>query len=268
MRYIFALTMFAGAWAHGASCNNLPKGAEALGYNTQLFYDQPQLSEVSTSDADSTSKWYPGSFSHLAAQNLATREHLSTAGSQLAISLGGGVSSETYKSKVGALPFLNGSQGFYVEFGMRLSSNDPDHFSGLYLDTVEHNLAKDDHFSTDPDGFERWTEMDVSETGFDAGNLDTFINWTGKWPLYTRWIFNSYGHDAPVDFTVEHRYGLSYDPGANVLQWYIDDVPTWKTVATESVIKNFHYYLVMEASSHGANKPYQMFISYVTAYTK
>jgi hypothetical protein len=268
MRYLIASMVFAGGLAHGATCTNLPKGAEALGYTTQLFYDQPQLSEVSSTDADSTSKWYPGSFSHNTSQNLDTRDRLSTVNSELAISLSGGVSSETHTSKAGALPFLTGSKGFYVEFGMRQSSNDPDHFSGLYLDTVEHNLAKDDHLSSDPAGFERWTEIDVSETGYGPGSLASVIDWTGKYPLYTPKTANSYGHDAAMDFTVVHRYGLSYDPATNVLQWYIDDVPTWKTTPTNSVIKNFHYYLVMEASSRGANKPYQMFISYVSAYTK
>ncbi len=268
MKYILGLTLFSSGLAHAASCANLPAGAAALGYTTQLFYDQPQLSEVSASDEDSTSKWYPGAFYNGTAQNLNSLQSLSTVNSQLAISLGGGVSSETHASKAAVLPLLSGSQGFYVEFGMRLSSNDQDHFAGLYLDTVEHNLAKDDHLSSDPKSFERWTEIDVSETGFGPGSLASFINWTGEYPLYTRWIFNSYGHNAALDFTVEHRYGMSYNPDANLLQWYIDDVPTWATPATESVIKNFHYYLVMEASSHGANKPYQMFISYVTAYSK
>ncbi len=268
MKYVFALTLFGTGLAQAATCTNLPAGAEALGYTTQLFYDQPQLSEVSTTDEDSTSKWYPGSFSHNTAQNLETRDHLSTVNSDLAISLGGGVSSETHTSKAGKLPLLTGSKGFYVEFGMRMSSNDSDHFSGLYLDTVEHNIAKDDHLSSDPAGFERWSEIDVSEAGYGPGSLATFIEWAGKYPLYSRHIVNSYGHDEALDFTQVHRYGMSYDPVKNVLQWYIDDKPTWKTTPTNSVIKNFHYYLVMEASSHGANKPYQMFISYVAAYTK
>jgi hypothetical protein len=267
MRYVFALTLFAAALAHGQSCT-LPVGATALGYTRQVFYDQPQLSEVSATDTDTTSKWYPGSFGSPTSQNLVTRELLSTVGSELAIGLGGGVSSETHLSQPGALPFLSGGNGFYIEFGMRLSTNDPDHFAGLYLETVEHNLAKSDHLSTDPAGYERWTELDVSETGYGPGSLATVINWWGTYPLYSHLTMNNYGHDTALDYTVEHRYGMSYDPATNVLQWYIDDVPTWKTSPPNSVIKDFHYYAVMEAGTHGAHKPYQMFIRYVTAYSK
>jgi len=268
MRYFFALALFASGLAHGQSCMSLPAGATALGYTTQVFYDQPQLSEVSTTDTDSTSKWYPGNFGRTTSQNLQTRDLLSTVNSQLAISLSGAVSSETHLSKAGALPLLSGANGFYIEFAMRLSSNDADHFAGLYLETAEHDLAKHDHLSTDPTGYERWTEIDVSETGYGPGSLATVINWWGIYPLYSHTTLNSYGHDAALDFTVEHRYGVSYNPATNVLQWYIDNVPTWKSTPPNSVIKNFHYYVVMEASSHGAYKPYQMYIRYVAAYTK
>jgi hypothetical protein len=57
-------------------------------------------------------------------------------------------------------------------------------------------------------------------------------------------------------------------PLTNTLQWCLDDVPTFKLQPTEALIKNFHYYLVMEASSHGSHVPYEVFIHYVTAYSK
>lgn len=272
MRYVSALTslaVFASGLAFGQSCPSVPVGASALGYNTQVFYDAPTLAEVSTTDTDTTSKWYPGSYGYPVSANLEGRAKESTVSNELAISLGSGVSSETHTSTQGALPFLSGANGFYIEFAMHLSSNDADHFVGLYLETVEHNLKKSDHLSTDPAGFERWTEMDVSETGYGPGSMATLINWTGTYPLYTSHTFNSYGHDAALDFTVEHRYGMSYDPATNTLQWYIDDVPTWKTTTADATtLKAFHYYAVMEASSHGANHPYQMFIHYVRAYSK
>jgi len=166
------------------------------------------------------------------------------------------------------MPFLNGAQGFYVEFAMSLSNNNSDHFTGLYLETAEHDLAKDDHIASDPAGSERWTEIDVSEAGWGPGSLATVITWEGVYPHYTSQTYNNYGHDAALDWTTEHRYGVSYDPATNVLQWYIDDVPTWKETPPNSVIKNFHYYLVMEAGSHGSHVPYAMLIHYVRAYTK
>ena len=270
MKYVFVLMSFVSGLAHAVSCTNLPVGANALGYTTQVFYDQPALTEVSTTDADATSKWYPGSFSSPVAQNLAARELLSTVNSELALSLGGSVTSETHTSKAGAIPFLSGAQGFYVEFAMHLSTNDADHFSGLYLQTVEHNLARTDHLSTDPAGFERWTEIDVSEGGYGTGSLATVVNWDGLYPHYTSNLSNSWGesHAVKFDWTVEHRYGVSYDPIKNVLQWYIDDVPTFQATPTAAVMKAFHYYLVMGAGSHGSHTPYDMYVHYVAAYTK
>jgi hypothetical protein len=268
MKYVLGLMLFASGLAHGLSCTNLPVGATKLGYNNQVFYDEPKLTEVSTTDLDSTSKWYPGSFSSPVSHNVASREFLSMSGTELAIGLGGGVSSETHASKSGPIPFLSGANGFYVEFAMRLSSNDADHFTGLFLQTAEHNLAKTDHLSTDPAGYERWTEIDVSEAGYGPGSLASVINWWGIYPHYNSQVFNSWGHDAALDFTKEHRFGVSYDPATNVLQWYIDDVPTFKSTPPNSVLKNFHYYVVMEAGSHGSHIPYDMFVRYVTAYTR
>jgi hypothetical protein len=276
MKNVFALMSLAsgmslvGGMAHALSCTNLPVGATALGYTTQVFYDQPELTEVSTTDTDSTSKWYPGSFSSPVATNLAERELLSTVNSELTLSLGAGVSSETHLSKAGAIPLLSGAQGFYVEFAMRLSSNDTDHFSILYLQTAEHDLAKNDHISTDPAGFERWTEIDVSEGGYGTGSLATLVNWEGTYPHYTSQLTNSWGltHDVAFDWTVEHRYGLSYDPIKNVLQWYVDDVPTFKATPNATVMKQFHYFMLMQAGSHGSHTPYDMYVHYVTAYTK
>jgi hypothetical protein len=268
MKYIVASLVLVSGLAHGQVCSNLPAGASALGYTTQVFYDQPQLSEVSSTDTDSTSKWYPGGFSSPVANNLQKRTLLSMQGSELAIGLGGEIDSETHASKAGALPLLSGAKGFYIEFAMRLSSNDSDHFTGLYLETQEHDLAKDDHLAADPAGFERWTEIDVSETGYGPGSLGTVINWTGTYPHYTSQAFNSWGHDAALDLTVEHIYGISYDPITNTLQWYIDNKPTWKAVPPNSVIKNWQYFVVMEASSRGSHIPYDMFIRYVAAYSK
>jgi hypothetical protein len=276
MKYLLSSMLLASGLAHGQTCPNPPVGAAALGYTTQLFYDQPQLSEVSTSDTDSTSTWYPGSDATLASRNLASLEFLSMQDSELVMGLGGGVSSETHDSKAGALPLLSGARGFYVEVAMHLSSNDNDHFIGLFLQTVEHDLAKDDHLSTDPAGFERWTEIDLSESGYGPSSLSSVMNWSGIWPDYGPKVINNYGKEdnnygmeGALDWTKEHRFGVSYDPAANVLQYYIDDTPTFKTPPPpDSVIKLFHYYLVMEAGSHGSHVPYDMYVHYVTAYTK
>lgn len=269
MKYVLTLMIFVSGLAHSITCTNLPAGAAALGYTTQVFYDEPTLDEVSTTDTDSISKWYPGSNANLVSRNLASLEFLSMQNSELAIALGGGLSSETHTSKPGAIPLLSGAQGFYVEIAMHLSSNDPDHFIGLFLQTVEHDLARDDHLSTDPAGYERWTEIDLSESGYGSGSLNSVMAWQGLWPHYIPHVINNYDFETAVDWTTEHRLGVSYDPTTDVLQYYLDDVPTFKTPPPpDSVIKLFHYYLVMEAGSHGSHTPYTMFARYVTAYTK
>lgn len=257
MKYILGLTLFASGLAHATTCS-IPAGASDLGYTNQVFYDEPTSTEVSTSTTSTTSKWYT---------TLAHAPLLSMQSSELAIGLGGAIVSQAHGGKQGALPYLSGAQGFYVEFAMHLSTNDSDHFEGLYLETAEHSNMTD-HLSTDPAGFERWTEIDVSESGYDAGSMATAIEWSGVSPYFSKKVFNSWGHDATLDFTKEHIYGISYDPATNVLQWYIDNVPTWKTTPVNSVIKDWHYVLVMESSSHGSHTPYDMFIRYVAAYTK
>jgi hypothetical protein len=266
MKYFALLAALGAGLAQAATGSVLPAGAEALGYTETLFDNSPTLASVSVSGNDSTSEWYAGEPGHTLVQNLAQREMLSTVDGHLAIPLGSAVLSVTRRYTQAALPLLDGSKGFYVEFAMHLSSNDPDHFYGLYLLPAEHNIAKSDHFSGDPAGFERWTEIDVSESGFGPGSLNTVINWTGNYPQYSKQYTNSYGHDKELDFTKEHRYGVSYDPTHNVLQWYLDDVPTFKA-STLSLSKQFHYEIVMDADSHGANKPYTMYVHNVRAYS-
>ena len=240
-------------------------GSKELGYTKTLIDDYPNLDSVSSTGSDS-SKWYAGQPGRSLVQNLAQRELLSTVDGHLAIPLGSAVLSVTPQVQQAALPLLDGSKGFYVEFTMHLSSNDPDHFYGLYLLPAEHDIAKSDHFAGDPAGFERWTEIDVSESGFGPGSLNTVINWSGNYPQYSKQFTNSYGHDEATDFTKEHRYGVSYDPAHNVLQWYLDDVQSWKAPAT-TLTKHFHYYMVIDAETHGAYKPYTVYLHNVRAYT-
>jgi len=257
MKYILGLMLFASGLAHATTCS-IPVGASVLGYTNQIFYDEPTLAEVSTSTTATTSKWYA---------TLADAPYLSMQGSELAIALEGGMGSQAHGGKQGALPYLSGAQGFYIEFAMHLSSNDSDHFEGIFLQTAEKTNGTD-HLSTDPAGYQRWTEIDISESGYGPGSLSSVIEWSGISPHFSSRAFNSWGHDAPLDFTKEHIYGVSYNPATNVVQYYIDNVPSWKTTPLNSVIKNFHYYVVLGAGSHGSHTPYDMFIRYVTAYTK
>src|SRR5260370_22334747 len=71
MKYVFALMLLVSGLAHAISCTNLPEGDTALGYTTQVFYDQPQLTHVSTMQTHSTSKCNPSATSTPVSQNLA-----------------------------------------------------------------------------------------------------------------------------------------------------------------------------------------------------
>ena len=244
-----------------------PPGAKELGYTRTLVDDDLNLDSVSSTGSDSSSKWYAGEPGHSHAQNLAQREMLSTVRGQLAIPFGAAIISATPKSTEGATPLLDASKGFYVEFTMHLSGNNADHFYGLYLLPVEHNASKGDHFRGDPAGYQRWTEIDVSESGYGPGSLATVISWWGHYPQYGKKVLNSYGHEAKLDFTKEHRYGLSYEPSKNELVWYIDDVQSWKATAS-TLTKHFHYYMVIDAATHGAYKPYTLYMRNVSVWGK
>jgi hypothetical protein len=69
--------------------------------------------------------------------------------------------------------------------------------------------------------------------------------------------------------TVEHIYGASYDPIGQQVTWWLDGVKmgSQSTASFPAVINSYHYYLIMNATSRGANLPYQMRVRYFSAWT-
>jgi hypothetical protein len=85
-----------------------------------------------------------------------------------------------------------------------------------------------------------------------------------------------------IDFTVTHRYGLSYDPNGKMISMYVDDVlyqqhatggaPTNDLVSPgargnyDFVVNPYHYYMIMSCFSRGLNTQYGMEIHNITAW--
>src|ERR1700722_1062331 len=255
------------------SCMALPAGAAALGYTVKKYSIVPTVAMVSTTDTNSTSALYPGEEYASVASNLKELKFLSTDNGLLTFNYTGEgatawVSSETHQATQGTIPLLLGSTGFYIEAGIRLSCNAADHYPTFLIMPAEHNTSQSDHVASSPGGFENWLEISALEeqAGTAQSNL---LNWEGIEPHYTR-TMNYWRAPAGFNWTVEHIFGVSFDPVAREVQFYLDGKPTLKAsmASAPTIVDTYHYYFTLGAQSHGANEPYQMFVSYVAAYSK
>jgi hypothetical protein len=170
------------------------------------------------------------------------------------------------------LPLLLGSKGFYVEFAVKLSDNDSDHFPAVWVMPQEHNVSQSDRQAGDPPHYERWLELDVNEGGLGTNLGGAYrgavIDWWSIYPHYERKVFNNIDRD-PIDMTVEHIFGASYDPAGQQVTWWLDGVKmgSQSTASFPAVVNSYHYYLIMNAASRGARVPYQMQVRYLAAWT-
>jgi hypothetical protein len=249
----------------GGPCSTVPAGASALKYDTLAFCLEPTTADISCTSTPTT-RLYSGSWYDTPPDS----SHYSMESGLLAISLNGGVMTQRQDSKQGSLPYLLAGNGFYAEFAVRLSDNDPDHWPALWLMPEEHNLAQSDHLSSDPAGYERWMEIDCDEGGFYSGSLNTLIDWQGIYPKYANTVWNDYGKLPALDRTTEHIFGVSYDPVGQVVQFWLDGVATYShsTSTINDVINTYHYFLLIDAQTHGANLPYEMIVRYLSAWIK
>jgi hypothetical protein len=169
---------------------------------------------------------------------------------------------------MGQLPLLPGSKGFYVEFSVRLSDNDPDHWPAVWLMPVEHNGMKQDHYAGDPEGFERWMELDVDEGGFGPGLAGACHSWRGTYPRYHSLHNGNNVSSVPIDRSKQHTFGASYDPIGQKVTWWVDGEKQMQTASPHvpAVASKQRFYLILSAQSHGKQKPYLMFVSGVRAF--
>ena len=245
----------------------VPPGAAALGYTRCVINERPTVADVAAGK-DGAYKWFSGQWY---SQQPPSLDHYAMQDGVLALSLGGDLVSVARDFSGGKLPLLPGIDGFYVEFEVRLSDNDPDHWPAVWLMPAEHSGKQQDHYAGDPPGFERWMELDVDEGGFGPGLTGTVHSWTGIWkgdPPYQREMNHNNVSKVPLDRSQKHTFGASYDPVRQQATWWVDGEQQMSAgyPYVPGVAAKQHFYLIMGAQTHGARKPYQMFVSAVRAF--
>jgi len=72
-----------------------------------------------------------------------------------------------------------------------------------------------------------------------------------------------------LDYSVEHIFGMSFDPVANNVVWYLDGVAqgSASTAASDPFIDTYHYYPIFYMQSHGALVGSTMNLRYFSAWT-
>ncbi|MGP8200327.1 MAG: hypothetical protein ACLQU4_12595 [Limisphaerales bacterium] len=261
MKLVFLLAICAGL---DGMAQSRPPGAAALGYTLCLINERPTASDIAPGN-NGDYKWFSGQWWQSPEPSLT---NYSTVSNILELSLGGDLVSTPLDFSTGVLPLLAGSSGFYAEFDVQLSDNDPDHWPAVWLMPAEHNAQQQDHYPGDPAGYERWMELDVDEGGWGPGLLGTVHSWTGIWPDYSSiWNPNNESTNA-LDRTQKHTFGGSYDPVHQTTAWWLDGVYQMSAGAPDvpAVAVQQHFYLILTADTHGENKPYTMAVSGVRAY--
>ena len=248
---------------HGAKA--VPPGAAALGYTKCVIDEHPCAADIAPG-RDGNFKWFSGQWYAATPPSL---DHYRTDGGRLGIKLDGDLVSAPRDLKApGLLPALPGGDGFYVEFDVRLSDNDPDHWPAVWLMPWEHNGRQEDCYAGDPKGFERYMELDVDEGGFGPGLAGTVHNWEGFWPKYTHAQNPNNVRKEPLDRRTWHTFGASYDPQKQTATWWLDGVRQMSATApyVPAIAARQRFYLLMSAQSHGKRKDYLMFVGGVRAF--
>jgi hypothetical protein len=248
-----------------ATGQTVPPGAAALGYTSSLFNLQPAASQIAPGN-NGNYDWFSGEFfeASMPLTNFATISNalvLKFTGTHL------NLVSEPRDFSTGVVPLLPGSNGFYVEFDMWISDTNEDHMPSVWLLPEQHNGAFQDEypllFPSDPVGFEQWLELDVQEGGWAKGQLGTVHFWSGLYPAYTS-IWNP-NDKAPnkINQSLKHTFGASYNPITQQVAWWTDGLyqmsATSPYVPMVASLQNF--YLILSTYSHGANLPYNMYVS-------
>jgi hypothetical protein len=246
----------------------VPPGAAALGYTKCVIDERPTAADIAPGKSGDF-KWFSGQWYAGEGPSL---DHYRTLDGVLVLSLGGDLVSTSRDFTGGKLPLLPGSDGFYVEFEVRLSDNDPDHWPALWLMPAEHNARLEDHYEGDPPGYERFMEFDIDEGGFGPGLTGTVHSSSGVWSQehgYPEHAQNPNNvSDTPLDRSQWHTFGGSYDPTQRKVTWWVDGVEQMSAGApyVPEVAAKQHFYLIISSQTHGANRPYDMFVRAVRAY--
>lgn len=259
--------LIAAAPRAGAAPNSpVPPGAAALGFTKCVINEKPTAEDIAPGK-NGDYKWFSGQW-YAPPPSL---DHYFTENGVLVMKAGGDLVSTPRDFSAGKLPLLPGADGFYVEFDVRLSDNDPDHWPAVWLMPAEHNGKQEDHYEGDPDRFERWMELDVDEGGFGPGLTGTVHSWSGIWGVgagYRNLQNPNNVSKTPLDRSQKHTFGASYDPVRQRVTWWVDGVEQMSAGApyVPEVAAKQHFYLILSAQTFKQKKPYLMYVSGVRAF--
>lgn len=245
----------------------VPPGAAALGYTKCVIDEHPRVTDIAPGKTGSY-KWFSGQWYSSKPPSL---DHYQTVDGDLALKLGGDLVSAPRDLRLaspGLLPALPGDKGFYVEFDVRLSDDDPDHWPAVWLMPWEHNGRQEDHYADDPKGAERFMELDVDEGGFGPGLTGTVHSSEGVWPKYKHVQNPNNVRKEPLDRSKKHTFGASYDPLTQTATWWLDGVKQMSATApyVPAIAAKQHFYLILSGQSHGKQKEHLTIVSGVRAY--
>ena len=264
--------------------DQVPPGAAALGYTHKRIDEAPTASDIAPDNANSGNyKWFNGAWWKRKRPPMSA---YGTSDGVLAIKydaeadVGGCLIGTPRDLSKGALPLLDGSRGFYIEFEARLSDNDPNHWPALWAMPMEHSGGSGnkirDVYPGDPPGYERWMELDVDEGGMakSGGAMCSVISWTGKWRDggYKRKVSNNWSTGKAIDRTKVHTFGASYDPVNRQVTSWLDGEKQWQTPPNSSSVPEIaakqHFYPILSVWRHkkGPRRSYTMYVSRVRAY--
>lgn len=263
-----AALLAVGCWVFPCVAERpVPPGAAELGYTKCVLNERPAVADIAPGKSGDY-KWFSGQWYFAEAPSL---DRYTTVNGELALRLGGDLVSaprDLSLASAGRLPGLPGDKGFYVEFDVRLSDNDPDHWPAVWLMPWEHNGHQEDHYEGDPKGFERFMELDVDEGGFGPGLTGTVHSSEGVWPNYKHVQNPNNVCQEPVDRSKKHTFGASYNPANKTATWWLDGVKQMSATSpyVPDIAAKQRFYLILSAQSHEKKTDYLMFVSGVRAY--
>lgn len=131
-----------------------------------------------------------------------------------------------------------------------------------------------------PGGFTLNTPYFVSATGLTSTTCQLSASYGGASiacsssaactlvPSYINVTTNNVNVAPVIDRTVEHIYGVSYDPIAQKVSKWLDGkfVTSFSTSAFDYEINPYHYYMIMGATSHGLNTQFQISVRTFSAW--
>ena len=253
----------------------IPTPAQDLGFTQCVIDSSPTLASVSL-DGTGTAEWYNG-IQWQPVKPSATL-YTNAANGQLLVNLGASMATVDNNMQPGKWPLLSGAKGFYVEFSIAHSNQHPDHWSAVWLLPREHDLALEDYYPEidSTPNFERWLELDVDESGFTpltsgvarTGFKGTALSWSGIFPQYQNQQSTPNWYVPPLDRTKLNTFAATFEPDLLRITWYLNGAQQYQALSpsVSDIALRQNFYLIVSASTHGANVPYGVRVARVRAY--